>query len=84
MMMDVKIGKIVHYYNKIGVAVLKLTKSLSAGDKIKISGHDKEFTQKVSSMQIEHQQIKKAKKGDDIGLKVDQPVKENDEVYKIE
>jgi putative protease len=81
--MDVKIGKIIHYYNKIGVAVLKLDKPLSVGDKIKISGHDNEFTQEVVSMQMEHQQIKKAKKGDDIGLKVDRPVKENDEVYKV-
>ena len=81
--MDVKIGKIVHYYNKIGVAVVDLTKPLSAGDKIKISGHDKEFTQEVVSMQIEHKEIKKAKKGDSIGLKVDQSVKENDQVYKV-
>jgi putative protease len=65
------------------VAVLKLDKPLSVGDKIKISGHDNEFTQEVVSMQMEHQQIKKAKKGDDIGLKVDRPVKENDEVYKV-
>lgn len=82
--MDVKIGKISHYYNKIGVAVVDLKKPLKVGDKIKISGHDKEFTQEVVSMQIEYQQIEKAKKGDSIGLKVDQPVKENDEVYKIE
>ncbi|MBI4990844.1 hypothetical protein HZB96_02000 [Candidatus Gottesmanbacteria bacterium] len=80
--MDVKVGKITHYYDKIGVAVLELVKPLSVGDKIKISGHDKEFTQEVVSMQVEHKEIKKAKKGDSIGLKVDQPVKENDQVYK--
>lgn len=82
--MDVKIGKVTHYYNKIGVAVVKLDKPLSIGDKIKISGHDKEFTQEVTSIQIEHQQIDKAKPRDDIGLKVDQPVKDNDEVYRVE
>lgn len=81
--MDQKIGKVTHYYNKIGVAVVELTKPLSVGDKIKISGHDKEFTQEVASMQMEHQEIKKAKAKESIGLKVDQPVKENDEVFKV-
>lgn len=82
--MDVKIGKITHYYTKIGVGIVKLTVPLAVGDKIKISGHDKEFTQEVTSLQIEHQPIEKAKKGDIIGLKVDQPVKENDEVYRVD
>lgn len=81
--MDTKVGKIVHYYDKIGVAVLELDKTISVGDKIKISGHDKEFIQEVVSVQVEHQSIKKAKKGDSVGLKVDQPVKENDQVYKV-
>lgn len=82
--MDIKIGKVTHYYNKIGVAIIKLSKSLGIGGKIKISGHDKEFIQEVTSIQIEHQQIKKAKANDIIGLKVDQEVKENDEVYKTD
>ncbi len=76
-----QIGKVTHYYDKISVAVVELTKKLTVGSKIKFSGHDKEFTQEVSSMQIEHQQIKEAKKGDAIGLKVNEPVKPGDTVY---
>lgn len=76
-----QIGKITHYYDKIGVAVVELTQVLKVGDKIKFSGHDKEFSQIVSSMQVEHQVIDKAKKGDEIGLKVDQPVKPGDIVF---
>lgn len=76
-------GKIIHYYDKIGVAVIKLSQSLKKGDKIKISGHDKEFIQTVESMQIEHQQIDQANKEQEIGLKVDQPVKEGDVVELI-
>lgn len=82
-MADFKVGKITHYYNKIGVAVVELTDTLAIGDTIKISGHGREFTQAVTSMQIEHEQIKEAKKGQVIGLKVDQEVKENDEVYRV-
>lgn len=78
-----QIGKVTHYYNKIGVAVIELGKTLSAGDKIKISGHDKEFTQEAVSMQMEHEQIKKAKKGDSVGLKVDKQVKPGDLVFLV-
>ncbi len=80
---DVRVGKITHYYDKIGVAVIELEGALSDKDSIRISGHGNEFTQPVSSMQIEHENIEKAKKGDAIGLKVDQPVKEGDEVFKV-
>lgn len=82
-MADFKVGKITHYYDKIGVAVVELTGDLSVGDTIKISGHGREFTQEVSSMQIEHEEIKTAKKGQTIGLKIDEKAKENDEVYKV-
>lgn len=78
-----QIGTVTHFYNKIGVAVISLKASLSVGDKIKISGHDKEFIQEVVSIQNKHVQIKKAKKGDSIGLKVENPVKEGDIIFSV-
>lgn len=77
-----KVGVVSHYFNKIGVAALNLTGPLSAGDTVKISGHGNEFTQVVSSMQINLKSVEKAKKGDDVAIKVDQPVKEGDSVEK--
>ncbi|PJE67600.1 hypothetical protein COU95_01525 [Candidatus Shapirobacteria bacterium CG10_big_fil_rev_8_21_14_0_10_40_9] len=82
-MADFKVGKITHYYDKIGVAVVELTGSLAVGDTIRISGHGTEFSQKVESMQIEHEGIQEAKKGQNIGLKIEQEVKDGDEVYKV-
>lgn len=82
-MADVKVGKIIHYYDKIGVAVVEVLAGFKVGDTIKISGHDKEFTQTVVSMQVEHEKLETAKKGQSLGLKVDQPVKEGDEVYLV-
>ncbi len=67
-----------HYYDKIGVAVVKLDKPLHQGDRIKIKGHQQEFSQIVESMQSQHQKITKADQGEEIGLKVDQPVKKGD------
>ena len=82
-MTDIKVGTITHFYDKIGVAVINVLAPLKVGDRIKISGHDKEFEQEIASLQVEHQNIDRAKKGDNVGMKVDQPVKDGDEVYKV-
>lgn len=82
-MADQKVGVVTHYYDKIGVAIIDLIASLAVGDKIKIVKDDQEFEQTVESMQIEHKQVDTAKKGDSIGFKVNQEVKEKAEVYKV-
>jgi len=77
------IGKVTHFFDKISVVVIKLTNKLSVGDEILIQGTETNFTQKVESMQIEHESIENAKAGDAIGMKVSDKVRENDQVYKI-
>ena len=78
-----QIGKITHYFGKIGVGVLELSKGLKVGETIKVVGGDRDFTQEVSSMQIEHENIEAAKKGEAIGLKLDELAKPGDIVYKV-
>lgn len=79
-----EIGKITHYYNKINVGIVEITDGeLKAGDTVHIKGHSEDFDQKVESIQIEHNRVEEAKKGDVIGLKVDQKVHEGDVVYKV-
>lgn len=82
-MADKKLGRVSHYYDNIGVAVVDLTGSLAEGDEVKIGGKSEMFTQTVTSMEIEHKKIKKAKKGQSLGIKVDQPAKRGDLVYKV-
>lgn len=82
-MADKPAGKITHYYDKIGVAVVEVMSPLAVGDEIKVSGHENEFSQKIESMQIEHEQIQKAGKGKVVGMKVEQSVKEHDLVFKV-
>jgi len=78
------IGKVTHYFGKIGVAVIELADSLKVGDKIRIvGGVDTDFTQTVESMEVEHQKVNEAKAGDSIGLKVEQKVREGYKVYKV-
>ncbi|MBU0766265.1 hypothetical protein KKF55_00555 [Patescibacteria group bacterium] len=70
------IGKVVHYYDKIGVAIVELVKPLKVGDTVLFQRGEFEFEQPIDSMEVEHASVAKAKKGDVIGMKVDQPVKE--------
>ena len=77
------IGEVTHYFSNIGVAVVKLKDGLAVGDTIRIVGGEAtDFEQTVSSMEAEHQKVKKAKKGDEIGLKVKEKVREGYKVYR--
>lgn len=82
-MAEKKIGKITHYFGHISVGVIKLAAALKVGDKIKIVSGKGEFEQTVDSMQVEHASVPKAKKGDQVGLKVAQPVHEGNEVFLV-
>ncbi len=81
--METEVGKVKDYFAKIGVAGIELTGLLSVGDTIHIKGHTTDFSQKVESMQIEHDNVEEAKAGDSIGIKVDDRVRSNDTVYKV-
>jgi GTPase len=83
-MMEEEIGKITHFYSKIGVGVLELSKGeLHVGDTIHIKGHTTDFYQKIESIQVEHSAVESAKPGEPVGLKVESPVRENDIVFKV-
>jgi len=77
-----KIGHVAHFFSKINVAVIELTTALSVGDTIVFKGPNTDFEQIVNSMQIEHENIQRAESGQSIGLKVNERVRENDNVYK--
>lgn len=80
-----KIGKVSHFYDKIGVAIVELDATLSVGDKIKfVRGGEDLFEQKVESIQIEHEKVDSAGKGKVIGLKTEELVKPGADVYKAE
>jgi len=77
------VGKITHYFGNIEVAVIELLDTLKVGDSIRVVGGETDFTQTVESMEIEHQKVETAKKGESIGLKVSEKVREGYKVYKI-
>ena len=81
--MEVEIGRVAHYYNHLNVAVIKLNDSLKLGDKIHIFGHTSDFTQRVASMEVNHHTVVWVKSGDDVAIKVIEPVHEHDAVYRV-
>ena len=76
------IGIVTHYFPKVRAAVIKLKAPLSAGQTIKVKGHTTEFTQTITSMQIDHVTVSAAKKGQEIGVLVDSRVRQHDVVCK--
>lgn len=80
---EMKVGKVTHYFTKIGVAIIEVTDgSIKVGDEVHIKGHTTDFRQKVNSMQIEHENVDMTEPGKSIGIKVDEAVRANDLVYK--
>lgn len=78
------VGRISHYFDHIEVAVIDLKAPLSVGDTIRVvGGEETDFEQAVDSMESEHEKVKKAKKGDSVGLKVKEKVREGYKVYKV-
>ena len=75
------LGVVTHWYDKIGVAVVKLSGKLSIGDKIKIKRGEEEFEETVVSLQIDHKDVTAAKKGDDAAMKLQSKAKEGAEIY---
>jgi len=82
-MSDQAIGKVTHYFDRLGVAVLQLTGTICVGDTIQFKGHSTDFKQKVDSLQIEHKSVPEGNPGQDVALKVGQKVHPNDQVIKV-
>ena len=81
--MELEIGKVIHFYSHLGVAVLALEESLKLGDKIHIIGHATDFTQRVTSMEVDHHTVLWVKPGDNMAIKVIQPVHVHDLVFRV-
>jgi translation elongation factor EF-1alpha len=82
-MVDKQIGTVSNFFEHVNVAAIKLTDGLKVGDKIRIEGGDIDFEQSVDSLQIMHDKVDKAGKGDEIGMKVKEKVRKGYRVFKV-
>lgn len=77
-----EIGKVTHFYDKISVAIIDLSDKLAVGESVRVKGHTTDFEQAIDSMEVDHASVEAAKKGDVIGVKVSEKVREGDRVYR--
>ena len=78
-----QVGEVNHFYNRIGVAVIDLVDSLQVGDQVHFFGRSTDFHQEIASMQIEHESITEAGKGQEVAIKVERRVRNRDKVFRI-
>jgi len=76
------IGTVTHYFTHLSVAAVELKQPLRIGDRIHIKGHTTDLVQTVDSMQIEHTAVEQAGAGDDVALRVDDHVREHDQIFR--
>lgn len=82
--MEKEIGTIAHFFSHLSVAAVKLTAGpLKVGDTIHVKGRTTDFTETVRSMQLEHKEIQVAKKGDDIGIRMENKCREHDKIFLV-
>ena len=78
-----RIGVVTHYFSHLSVAVVKLERGrLHVGDTIHFKGHTTDFSQRVASLQVDHQTVNEVGPDDDFGLQVSEHAREGDIVYK--
>ena len=83
-MAEDQVGIVVNFYAKPSVAAIKVTGgSIRKGDLLKYKGSTSDFTEEVTSMEIENQAVEEAKSGDLVGVKVKERVREKDKVYRV-
>ena len=82
-MPEVEIGKVSDFFARPVVAGIQLTAPLKVGDKIHIKGYTTDMEVAIDSMQINNVNVKEAKAGDSVGVKVKDRVRRGDTVYKV-
>lgn len=78
------LGEVIHYYNRIQVAVLRLKGGLKQGQRVRFHGAHTDFEQSAASLQVDHVEVTEAKAGSEVAVKVDQTVRQGDGVFLVE
>jgi len=82
-MPEEQVGVVIKFFSKPSVAAVEVIQDFKKGDLLRFQGHTTDFTAQVDSMEIDNKPVEEAKKGDLVGLKVKDRVRENDKVYKV-
>lgn len=78
-----EVGRVEDYFAKVGVIALRLGEPLAVGDRIRVRGHTTDFSQRVESMQVEHESVERAQRGASVGIKVKDRCRKGDRLLKL-
>ena len=79
-----RVGEVIHFFNRISVAVLKLSQPLKVGDTVHFLGRNTDFQQQIASMEVDHESVTEGGKGSEVAVKVQQRVRRGDSIFRIE
>ncbi len=83
-MAEQEIGIVTHYFDRPGVAVIKLTAGeLAVGDQVRFVGHTSDFTETIESMEVDHAGVTRAMEGHEVAVKVVARVRPHDKVLRL-
>ena len=82
-MTGVRVGEVTHFFDRINVAAIQLSHPLHKGDQVHFLGHGSDFTQEITSIQIEHEAVDLAPKNTEVAVRVIKPVKAHTSVFLI-
>ncbi len=78
------VGTVVHYFKGPSVAVVRVTEGeLAVGDRVRFHGHTTEFTEQVTSMEVNHQKVERATPGEEVAIQVTDRTRPHDQVFKV-
>ena len=81
---EVEVGRVEHYFDRIGVVGIALTDRIAIGDAIHIKGHTTDLTHAVDSMQIDNADVAEAGDGDSVGIVVGECCRVGDHVFRVD
>ncbi len=82
--MEDPVGRVTHYFGQLSVAAVQLTGPLAIGDQVHVKGHTTDFSQKIDSLEVEHQKVSKAGPGDNVAFKVPDKARPGDQVFRVQ
>jgi len=75
------IGKVVHFFGKISVAIAKVETDLKIGDQVHFEGAHTDFEQEIESMQVDHEPVEQVAAGEEVAIKVKERVRAGDTLH---
>ncbi|HET7010371.1 MAG TPA: hypothetical protein VFI11_06315 [Anaerolineales bacterium] len=78
-----RLGEVVHYFDHVQVAVVRLSRALKQGQRLHFHGAHTDFEQVAASLQVDHKPVDGAAPGSEVAVKVDQRARRGDDVFEV-